>query len=108
MLPLFVMIEYPPMAEKITGQIFLLNEEGDADRQIFVVAGASEVIGGTFGSLVIDMVANPPKVQGKGNVWVEVGGSLVRTTRMNVGDSLSVFTSTDGVSRNSIGSVACS
>jgi hypothetical protein len=102
------MVEYPPMVEKITGQIFLLNEEGDADRQILVLAGAYEVVSGTFGSLVIDMVANPPKVQGKGNVWVEVGGALTRTTRMDVGDSLAVFTSADGASRNSIGSIVCS
>jgi hypothetical protein len=108
MLPLFVMVEYPPMAEKITGQIFLLNEDGDADRPIYVDRGGSATIAGTFGALIIDMVANPPKVQGKGNVWVEVGGALIRTTRMNVGDNLSVFMSADGVTRNSIGSIACS
>jgi len=95
------------MAEKITGQIFLLNEEGEADRQICVMVGASEVIGGSFGSLVIDMVANPPKVQGKGNVWVEVDGTLIRTTRMNAGESLAIFTSADGKARNSIGSINC-
>jgi hypothetical protein len=101
------MVEYLAMAEKITGQIFLLNEDGDADRQILVMAGASEIIGGTFGSLVIDMTANPPKVQGKGNVWVEVGGALIRTTRMNEGDNLAVFTSADGIRRNPIGSIVC-
>ncbi len=56
--------------EIISGTIRLLNSAGDCVREVSACTGSRQIIEGTFGCLVIDMSVKPPKVQGKGNVWI--------------------------------------
>jgi hypothetical protein len=92
------------MAERITGRIFLLNEEGDCDRDINVLSGNSQTIEGTYGSLIVDMTIEPPKIQGKGNVWINSEG-CIRTTRIKSGENLNIAISSDGKKMTSIGDI---
>lgn len=93
------------MTERVEGTIFLLNEEGESEREICVLLGTSDTIGGTFGSLIIDMIASPPKVQGKGNVWIREDGQLVRTKRMEHNETLTIAISANGRDSTPIGTI---
>jgi len=91
---------------KVTGRIFLLNEDGDSQREIDVNQGQSEVVGGTFGSLVVDATKTPPLIQGKGNVFIIEENIGVRTTRLtDQKPSVEIGISGDGKSPSNIGSV---
>lgn len=92
------------MAERITGTIYLLNEDGDSERQINVSEGKYQNVRGTFGSLIIDMTVKPPKVQGKGNVWINTG-VCERTLRIHSGESLSIVISSNGRESSPIGNI---
>lgn len=94
------------MAERITGTIYLLNEEGDSERQINVSDGEYQNVRGTFGSLIIDMTVKPPKIQGKGNVWINTG-VCERTSRIHSDESLSIVISSNGKESSSIGNIIC-
>ena len=95
------------MAERITGQILLLNEEGDCDQKVDVSKGNRSLIAGTFGSLIGDMAVEPPKVQGKGNVWLNTTSELVRTSRINPGEEMEISISSDGLGNTKIGKIKC-
>ena len=84
------------MVETISGTINLLNIEGDSVRPINVDIGSeAQTIEGEFGSLIIDSwVINPPKIQGKGNVWILNGdNNPVRTRRIIKGEVVKVVIS---------------
>lgn len=91
---------------KIIGDILLLNEVGDSVRLIDAPQKEVTTIGGTFGSLIIDRLADPPKIQGKGNVWIQEESNLVRTTRILPGITLTIYISTNGKDGRSIGSIS--
>ncbi len=94
------------MAERIIGTIYLLNEDGDSERQINISDGEYQNVSGTFGSLIIDMTVKPPKVQGKGNVWINTG-VCERTSRIHSEESLSIVISSDGKKSTPIGNITC-
>jgi len=87
---------------KVVGRINLINRNGDVVRDISVEIGQYVCIGGTYGSLEIEADVNPPRIRGKGDVWVS---ECVRTTRLQEGQELQIGISSNGKDLVNIGSI---
>lgn len=95
------------MTEMITGKIFLENNDGDSEREVAAPIGKLTRIEGTYGSLVVDAyVKDPPKIEGKGNVWLlNNDQQLVRSRRLATGETATVVISGDGKDFSKIGEI---
>ncbi len=93
------------MVKRIVGRIALLNDDGESDREISVNLGERGYVGGTFGGLEIEANVSPPRIRGKGNVFIEGLGDGVRTTRLQEGQELKVGISANGQNITNIGSL---
>jgi len=75
--------------ERISGQLYIMNSEGDPLHDIDVPMGQQHIIEGTFGSVIIDTRRYPPKIQAKGNIVLDADEARgIRTTRTAPGQTV--------------------
>ena len=78
------------MSERIAGTVYIMNAAGDPQREVDVPIGSSDTIEGEFGSLVVDATVRPPRLHGKGNIFLNFGQGRTRSGRLNAGETVQV------------------